>query len=391
LAHKLGLLLCSLSASITCLQVTANAPASAQSSWAVAPLSVSAYASYLGAVSCAGSSFCVAVGYTHADESNAVDRPLIEQWNGKKWYLTKSPAGREGAVLTDVSCTSASFCMLVGFTERSRSKDIVPITEQWNGNRWNIVSNASEGENATGISCVGVSFCAVVGYNTVENGGPSSTTFGEVWNGTTWTATPTPSPGTIYSFLSGVSCVASDSCVAIGYSSSDGSSVEVPSLALAWNGSTWSQFPSQNGSDPAGLNILTGVTCLATLSSCTAAGSYVPSAGSGAAQSLVESWTPTGWVIAPTLDAPGGDEFEGVSCATSSFCVAVGLISDTSELIEEWDGTSWTVSSGVSVPNTKLDRLSGVSCTERVCFAAGEYSKHSRGPWHALLISSAVS
>ncbi len=210
--------------------------------------------------------------------------------------------------------------MLVGNTQGPSG--LTPLTEQWDGKHWKVVPNAAEGEFASGISCVGSSFCAVVGSSEVGSG--LLTTFGEVWDGTSWTSTPTPNPGIRGAGLDGVSCVAPTSCVAVGGASGNGSSAQYPSLALDWNGSTWSQFASQNGPDPGGYNVLAGVSCHATLSSCTAVGWYTPPGGTD--QTLIESWTSTGWTIVPSPEAPGGsNDLESVSCPLASFCVATGI------------------------------------------------------------------
>ena len=383
MAKRLGVLLCSCIAGLTCLQVGLSAPASAASSWSVVPLSISAHRSSLGGISCGASSFCVATGETRGKGANALYRPLIEHWNGATWSQMQSPAGTVNVHLGAVSCTSATFCMLVGNTQGPSG--LTPLTEQWDGKHWKVVPNAAEGEFASAISCVGSSFSAVVGSSEVGSG--LLTTFGEVWDGTSWTSTPTPNPGIRGAGLDGVSCVAPTSCVAVGGASGNGSSAQYPSLALDWNGSTWSQFASQNGPDPGGYNVLAGVSCHATLSSCTAVGWYTPPGGTD--QTLIESWTSTGWTIVPSPEAPGGsNDLESVSCPLASFCVATGITASEGEVIEEWDGSTWSVSPGADVPGSSQDFLFGVSCTHKVCFAAGTYgSNPGKVAHHALLIS----
>jgi hypothetical protein len=376
-------------ASITCV-LGLRVPASAASDWSVVPLSVSAYTSSLGRISCGGPSFCVAIGRTRGRGANALYHPLIEGWNGNTWSRMQSPAVPGANVyLQAVSCTSAKFCMLVGTTV-TPSGIISSLTEQWNGTRWKIVPNAAEGEAATGISCIETSFCAVVGYTVIEE---HSTSFGEIWDGMSWTATPTPNPGTAYTVLNGVNCLSSSTCVAVGVASFSGSPTQYGfSLALDWNGSTWTQFPSQNGPNPDSQNVLTGVTCRKTLGSCTAVGWYESPTPGSTQQGVIESWTPTGWTIVSSPQAPGGaNTFDSVSCPRATRCIAVGTISNTGELIEEWNGTVWTISPGAVVPGTGLDVVGEISCTRKVCFAAGTYgSNPGQEPQHALLITSGV-
>ena len=386
MGRRSGVLLCSLLAVAGCLQVGLATSTSAASSWAVVPLTASAYSSSLqGGISCDGSSFCVATGWTQPQGANTLDRPLIERWNGSSWTPMQSPAVPGANVqLGAVSCTSPTFCMLVGNTWTPGG--ISSVTEQWNGKRWKIVPNAADGIFAMSISCIGSSFCMVVGTNEIGSGNTDN--FAEIWDGTSWSATPTPSPGD--TGLNGVSCVTPTSCVAVGSTEPYGSFGPSLSFALGWDGSTWSRFRSGNGPDPAGDNYLNGVTCRKTLSSCVAVGNYTPSVKGASAQSLIESWTPTGWVIVISPQAPGGTNYlRDVSCPRVTDCVAVGGMNE-GELIEVWNGSTWTVTPGADVPGSAQDLLSGIACTHKVCFAAGTWAVTAGQPSHALLITSAV-
>ncbi len=376
---------CSLLAVTGCVQVGSAISTSAASSWSVVPLRVSAYSSSLGGISCGGSSFCIATGWTLGQGPKALDHPLIERWNGSMWTPMQSPAvSGVNVQLGAVSCTSPTFCMLVGNTWASGS--ISSLTERWNGKRWKIVTNAAEGLFPMSISCIGSSFCVFVGTNEIGSGHTDN--FGEVWNGTSWTSTPTPNQG--YSGLNGVHCVTPTSCVAVGFSDEYGSPVQSLSFALAWDGSTWSRFPSENGPDPAGDNALGGVTCRKTLSSCVAVGSYTPSVSGAAAQSLIESWTPTSWVIVTSPQASGGSNYLGnASCPRVTDCVAVGDVNE-GELIEVWNGSTWTVTPGADVPGSAQDFLGGIACTHKVCFAVGTWAVTAGQPQHALLITSTI-
>jgi hypothetical protein len=64
----------------------------------------------LNAVSCVSETDCVAVGASNAGT-------LAERWNGKDWTIqaTPNPPGSAGSGFTSVACTSASFCVAVGF------------------------------------------------------------------------------------------------------------------------------------------------------------------------------------------------------------------------------------------------------------------------------------
>ena len=83
---------------------------------------------------------------------------------------------------------------------------------------------------------------------------------------------------------------------------------------------------------------------------------------------LIESWN--GRVVggARALTPQHHDELlsSGVSCKSTTFCVAVGFedypTSEPEPLIDTWNGSSWTASSA-PVPTSNKSYLDGVSCT----------------------------
>jgi hypothetical protein len=77
--------------------------------------------------------------------------------------------------------------------------------------------NQGTGNNVlSGVSCAAASSCVAVGY--YRAGG---NTLVESWNGTAWSVVSSPSPGTHLNELADVSCVSTVSCTAVGYISSE--------------------------------------------------------------------------------------------------------------------------------------------------------------------------
>ena len=69
----------------------------------------------------------------------------------------------------------------------------------------------------TGVSCVSVLSCVAVG--TEVSGSEGDQTLVETWgNGSTWSVTPSPNPGSGNDSLNGFSCSSATSCVAVGAS-----------------------------------------------------------------------------------------------------------------------------------------------------------------------------
>jgi hypothetical protein len=328
----------------------------------------------LAGVSCVSAASCTAVG-DHENKFGVLpDKTLIESWNGTRWSAVSSPDNGKDDVLFGVSCVLKASCTAVG-TRFPRT-----LVESWNGTRWSVVPSPNPGPAAAsdellGVSCVSAAFCAAVGSGG-GNGPHPDTTLIETWNGTHWSALPSPDPAADGDVLNGVSCVSASSCTAVGFGfvSAGGGDVRAKTLIESWNGKSWTVASSP---DPSGNDTLYGVSCMSA-SSCTAV-------GSGGAKTLIESWNGKSWTVVPSPNsgpAGGADELLGVSCVSAASCTAAGSYTDKNgeppamTLIESWNGTRWTV---VPSPNPKKnDGLYGVSCVSAAaCTAAGDAGSSS--------------
>ncbi|HXN60394.1 MAG TPA: hypothetical protein VN886_08060, partial [Acidimicrobiales bacterium] len=81
------------------------------------------------------------------------------------------------------------------------------------------------------------------------------------------------------------------------------------------------------------------------------------------------------WTNANAASGSASNALNAVSCATSSFCVSVGTQNTATGggvLIEQWNGTAWSVATGASVPASTDDNLNSVSCAgPAFCLAVG--------------------
>jgi hypothetical protein len=142
-----------------------------------------------------------------------------------------------------------------------------------------------------------------------------------------------------------VSCAGPATCMAVGYLNSYGKHPVMRPLAETYRGGMWrwSGTPRRTTSGFA------AVSCT-SLTGCMAAG------WSGQA-ALAETWNGTTWSPrkpARTSSPKSADAFSHVSCASVSYCIAVGSrlnplvrYSDHS-LAELWNGTSWSIQSTVN-------------------------------------------
>jgi hypothetical protein len=256
-----------------------------------------------------------------------------------------------------------------GASGLSRSGEMTLI-ELWNGARWSLLPSpnpGSTGNFVTGVSCVSDDACMALG--STQNSSLVVSTLAESWNGTRWSVVPTPSPVPGSDGFDGVSCATKDACMAVGFAGSSGPTGFHATLAESWNGTRWSVVPSPSpGTRDNGLN---GVSC-ASAAACMATGDAATTSAVGSP--LIESWNGTRWSVVPSPGLGGQGTFlRGVSCVAAAACSIVGYhiptAGGTNTLIESWNGTRWSV---VPSPSPPRSELSGVSCVSAVaCTAAG--------------------
>ena len=329
----------------------------------------------LDSVSCATTSFCVAVGY-YLDSDTWVT--LSEEWNGANWSLlvTSNPAGSIVASLYGVSCSSTTSCTAVGdFVSSADEPLAATLAEAWNGSTWTIEAtpNPVGSENIDAlqsVACSSTGSCLAVGYFT-RLSGLASTTLAEAWNGTKWRIQTTPDSRS-NSALYGLSCDQAGTCTAVGYSRNrSGTHL---GLIEVTNGDEW-RIQSSPVPEAGVSSVLKGVSCT-TPTACTAVGSYANS--SNTTEPLAEGWNGTDWSVQPTADpsTTRHNVFESVSCSSPNACTAVGQSSSKSSystLAERWDGTSWTIEPTPD-PMGEGAQLTGVSCASATaCTAVGYY------------------
>jgi hypothetical protein len=185
---------------------------------------------------------------------------------------------------------------------------------------------------------------------------------GVLASGTSWAiqATPNPSGGGL---LSGVSCTSATACTAVGYYLISGFT-PVP-LAERWNGTSWAIQATPNPSGAHKDSFLSGVSCTSA-TACTAVGGYTNSGFTRVP--LAERWNGTSWAIQATPNPSGAQDsfLSGVSCTSTTACIAVGYYASGSSevtLAERWNGTSWAIQATPNPIGARASFLSGVSCT----------------------------
>lgn len=334
------------------------------SSWTIVTAPTPSVSSALYAVSCSGSSSCLAAGLFFNSSSSY--QTLAEQWNGTSMAIVN-----QDAQLAGVACADASHCVAVG-SAIARGKVAVTTAEAWNGSIWRLVPTPdprrSTGSYLSGITCTGASRCLAVGYYYAPDN--SRRTLVEAWNGKRWSIRPSPNrAGEAYSVLYGVSCLRASRCMAVG---STGGRV----LAESLKDGRWSIVPSANPRTTAYAE-LTGVSCRSA-SRCLAVG-YETDTRYHADLPLAEQWNGSRWRIVPSA-APGKNRFlssvlHDMSCARAG-CFAVGFRQRASGTFatfgQRWSGRRWAAITTPSPSGTVYSDLNGIDCvSDQSCLAVG--------------------
>ena len=325
---------------------------------------------FLTGVSCASASLCMGVG----DYFNGTFwQTLTARWSGSKWAQVSSPdpSTVDYNELEGVSCASATFCVAVGYYYDNGTPQSLVLS--WNGTRWAQVSSPDPGntDELYGVSCPSTKFCVASGYYYDVT---TQRALVLRWNGTRWAQVSSPDPGNADE-LYGVSCRSVSFCMADGYYLNG---TIQQTLALRWSGTKWAQVSSPDpgkGQD----NYLSGVSCTST-SFCMASG-YYHNGTAGVWQTLTARWSGIKWARVSSPDPGKGQDnyLSGVSCTTASFCVASGYYYNGTAgadqtLALRWNGTKWVQVSSPNAGTGQQNFLEGASCTSTsFCMAAGEY------------------
>ena len=346
-------------------------PLVSATNWTNANAAAGASSSQLDAVTCATASFCVAVGLQGAGAGGS---PLIEQWNGSAWSVvtgvTEPPSANNE--LTGVSCAGPSFCMAVGSTGAGA------LAEMWNGSTWTATTPAipaalTSGVSLNSVSCLAANLCLTLGTGFNVS---TPTVFGNQWNGASWSAvsaaTPPVSGASPAPKATGMDCVSATQCLAVGNTNTNTNGAP---FAEQWNGTAWTLADTGLSTSLPLDSFLSSVSC-AGASFCQAVGQV----GGSPTQNLIEMWNGATWstpASTPQTSTSLNNTLTGVDCFSATSCSAVGYAAQTSgqnpaTLALTWNGTAWSI-----VPNTPNGsgtgtKLLGETClTNWACVAVG--------------------
>ena len=271
------------------------------------------------------------------------------------------------------------------------------VTESTSGaatSGWSVSTVPGSGTDDVllGTACTSGTQCFAAGVTLgdLSSGNTTPIPIIDSFDGSSWTyGTGAPLPAGVEGGLFNITCASPVDCWAVGTETEvDGNGNSIAALVENWNGTVWSVVPTPT---PSGNGVvgafLQGITCTAP-SECIAVG-YTTDINGGNLNDLIEQWNGTSWTIVPgPVTGQTYDQLMRVECLSADNCWAVGNAGPTQQepnflpiypgaigdqgLIEHWDGSSWTVVPSTVEPSPGGGFLYGIEClSANDCWASG--------------------
>jgi hypothetical protein len=353
-------------------------------SWSLGTLPVAASSSntYISSVSCGSPTACMAVGNAGRD-----GKPVALSWNGSSWSAIALVAPPELTYVTPmaVSCPSATVCMMTGnYTPKGTGGTGLPLAGRWAGGKWSFTAINPAGSNSGLLWWVSCSSANACLAVGYDQAGPLA----ESWNGVRWA--PASGPHASRDAFNAVACAANGDCFVVG----QGYVATGPGTTLAelWQGGRLTVIPTPNVIG-ASSDFLSGVSCPST-SSCIAVGGHLTGAGIGTPLAELEKGSRWVRVAVPSPPSSTSSSLDSVSCGGVGDCVAIGSYSTAKQLNEDfaatWNGTGWALHPMPQPPGEDPSSawLGSISCpAPSACVAVGGYTKAGGTIWLSMAMS----
>jgi hypothetical protein len=183
--------------------------------------------------------------------------PKIFRWTGSALVSYSAPPNVEEGELHGVDALASSDVYAVGAREGAEGSDEdIAMILHWDGSTWGLITNPpidGDAHELLGVSASSPTDVWAVGERDTEDGTRTLVLHDD---GSGWTEVDAPNPGRAENELAAVSAIAPDDVWAVGtYAGDDG--IEHP-LTVHWDGSTWTEVPTQAGGDGDAVDSLVG-------------------------------------------------------------------------------------------------------------------------------------
>ncbi len=294
---------------------------------------------------------------------------LFEHWNGVRWSIVSSPnPGNRYNMIAAMSADRSTDVWAVGSYDNENSGgNYLPLVEHWNGVRWYSIFSPVPPHSSvsllTGVTALSATDAWSTGSYWVRESG-LNIPFVEHWNGVRWSFVAIPNIGFAYT-LNALKGISGSNVWAVGSQYPTNNSATP--LTMHWDGVRWTVVSAPRSGVSSGFSAIVAITS----TDIWAVGSELQSVWSFQ-RSFAEHWNGSSWqiVYTPTINSSANAAFTGVAATSSHTVWAVGYTASntsTTQLfpfIDEWNGTNWTaVSIPVRPSMTATSLLLGVSAT----------------------------
>jgi len=178
-----------------------------------------------------------------------------------------------------------------------------------------------------------------------------------ICNRSWWDISPIVTPTNSFPTMYGVAATSYNNAWAVGYNNPNGGAAQL--LIEHFNGQTWSVSPVTIDR-----SLLYGVTALAS--------NNAWAVGGDSSGTLVEHWDGSAWTVITSPNQAGttADQLESVAAVAANDIWAVGFAypvnGNNAQLIEHWDGTSWSIVTGPDngLTDVTLNSVAASSATD---------------------------
>jgi hypothetical protein len=367
----------------------------------------------LSSIACTARGACIAGGNYQAPGRQI--EPMVATQSRGRWSrgapiaLPAGAATQPYAQVNGIACRSAGNCVAVGDYEYGRSRKLQAFIATESHGRWaraftpRLPANAASPLSAEleAVACTRDGSCTAVGSYQDSSGYAQTMVLAKPpagpWRQATEIASPPNAAANPDAYVTGISCSAPGTCVAVGNYSVSPTQFEAMGAVEsrgAWHRAT--EIAAPPGAIASTFTAITSISCLAA-GPCLGAGQYAVSATQSRAMVVTESKGRFGRALAITVVPPGASVHPssyllGVSCRSSGVCFAVGGgrnragHSVAMYLVRSgghWRAAFLTPPDEATAGQQQLSALSAVSCTSKAHCSAVGYYHDQRGASHA--------
>lgn len=315
---------------------------------------------FLLAVSATSASDVWAVGMTSVLNANdQTQRSSVLHFNGTAW--TRVPAVVPGDTdpfaevsFNGVKAIAPNNAWLVGSHVDTSTGAIVPLIQHWNGTSWRAVASPTFPQGSASLSAITATSATDV-WAVGDFPGLFIDPLVEHFDGHAWTQVQVPNGNGDEFRLLGVSADSPKDVWAVGSESEGDGAPPTVTRVMHFNGTSWTvqstpnRFPTGGGSDQ-----LNGVVALSP-TNVWAVGAVTDTNSNST--TLIEHFDGTSWTIVPSPSPaihsgfPANDQLTAVTAVSSNDVYAVGfeqttLLDDnfsSTPLALHWDGSTWSI------------------------------------------------